>query len=261
MVLGGISLRDEGWNTTHEAMMSILRQYFGGTLPPQFELHAKELLAPNGEKAFAGHPMDKRAALARSLLELLRERKHGTHFFAIHKKQMMAATCIYPACYNLNVPYLVAFDYLITYINWKVKRRLGSTARGLVILDRKDQFHDEIEAITHDRRFGGAAAHRVKWIVEFSYSVDSKKNPMIQFSDLTAFCVRRFLEIECGYRDNWKPETKQFYAEAFSLIVDRQDKTTVEERDGKNSSHLNTYLIEIRATPRPKWRKHYGLSG
>jgi hypothetical protein len=258
-VLGGISLRDEGWNTTHAAMTDLLQNYFGGALPPQFELHAKELLAPQGEGEFAGHPMEKRAALARSLLQLLRDRKHGTHYFAIHKQRMAGVQCAYTACYNLAIPYLVAFDYLITYINWHVKKRLGSTARGLVVLDRKEEFHNEIEAITDDRRFGGTQAHRVKWIVEFSYSVDSKKNPMIQLSDLTALCVRRFLEIECGYRDQWTSAAKQFYAEAFALVADRLDKVKIEPRNGRHSEHLNKYLSQINAAPRPRWRKVYGL--
>ena len=259
MVLGGISLRDEGWNTTHAAMTALLEGYFGGALPPQFELHAKELLAPQGEGVFAGHPMEQRAALARALLQLLHERKHGTHYFAIHKQRMAGAQCAYPACYNLAIPYLVAFDYLITYINRQVKERLGRTARGLVIFDRKEQFHSEIEAITHDRRFGGAAAHRVKWIVEFSYSVDSKKNPMIQLSDLAALCVRRFLEIDGGHHDQWTQGAKRFYAEAFALVADRLDKVKLEPRSGRNSEHLNKYLAHISAVPRSRWRREYGL--
>jgi hypothetical protein len=46
----------------------------------------------------------------------------------------------------------------------------------MIILDKKDQYHSEIEQLMHARRFGGIVAHRVKWIVEFSYTVDSKKN-------------------------------------------------------------------------------------
>lgn len=258
-VLGGISLRDEGWNATHQAMLELLKQYFGGALPPQFELHAKELLAPQGEGPFGGHPIQQRSDLARALLELLHERKHGTHFFALHKQQIDFGKCEYPACYDMRVPYLVAFDYLITYMNWQVKERLGSTARGMVIFDRKEQFHSQIEAITHERRFGGTQAHRVKWIVEFSYAVDSLKNPMIQLSDLVSLCVRRFLEIDGGYHPQWTPQSTQFYAEAYSLVVDRLDKLGIEQREGRKSDLLNRYLEEIAAKPRSRWRKHYGV--
>jgi hypothetical protein len=259
MVLGGISLRDEGWNATHSAMLDRLRSYFGGALPPQFELHAKQLLAPQGEGPFAGHPMQQRSELARALLQLLHERRHGTHFFGLNKQQMDGANCQYPACYNLKAPYLVAFDYLITYINWQVKERLGSTARGMVIFDRKEQFHPDVEAVTHQRRFGGTQAHRVKWIVEFSYAVDSLKNPMIQLSDLVSLCVRRFLEIDAGYHPQWTTSASQFYAEAYALITDRLDKVGIEPRGGRQSEHLNAYLEQIAARPRSRWRRHYGV--
>jgi hypothetical protein len=97
MVLGGISLRDEGWNTTYTDMRTLLENYFGGALQAQFELHAKELLSPQGEGVFAGQPIEQRADLARSLLRLLHERKHGTHYFAIHKQRMTGVKCAYTA--------------------------------------------------------------------------------------------------------------------------------------------------------------------
>jgi hypothetical protein len=37
--------------------------------------------------------------------------------------------------------------------------------------------------------------------VEFAYPVDSSKNPMVKLSDLVTFCIRKFLEVENGYRD------------------------------------------------------------
>jgi hypothetical protein len=40
-------------------------------LPPQFDLHAKELLARHEEGPFARHSIQQRSDLARALLELL----------------------------------------------------------------------------------------------------------------------------------------------------------------------------------------------
>ncbi|MCF7222884.1 DUF3800 domain-containing protein [Marilutibacter chinensis] len=62
-VLGGVNLRDEGWNTTYAALSDVITGYFGGTLPTGFELHGCELLSPNGEGPFAGHPIDRRLQL------------------------------------------------------------------------------------------------------------------------------------------------------------------------------------------------------
>ena len=39
---------------------------------------------------------------------------------------------------ELKTPYLLCYDNGITTIEWFVKERLGSTARGMVIIDEKD---------------------------------------------------------------------------------------------------------------------------
>ena len=259
IVLGGISVRDEGWNATQEQLREILAAYFGGRIPANFELHAKELLCPNGEGPFAGHAIEQRCTLALSLLSLLSERSHGAHYIALDKAQLAATPLGAPVPYGPNQPYLVGFDYLITYINWYVRDRLGISARGMIILDKKDQYHQLIEHLMHERRFGGAATHRVKWVVEFSYSVDSKKNAMVQLSDLVIYCVKRFIEVDAGHRANWPQGTKDFYARCFSLVRERVQRAALVERTGRNMDQLNAFLTTVRAEPRTQWRRHYDL--
>ena len=90
-VIGGISVRDEGWNTTQEYLAQIVSDYFGGNIPNSFELHSKELLSPNGDGPFAGHEMQPRCELALRLLGLLTERAHGVHYLAIDKQSLVGA--------------------------------------------------------------------------------------------------------------------------------------------------------------------------
>ncbi len=259
-VLGGISVRDEGWNTTQEHLVQIVSDYFGGNTPNGFELHAKELLCPEGDGPFAGHDLQRRCELALRLLSLLSERAHGVHYLAIDKQALAAANHDAPVPYGSDQPYPIGFDYLISYINWYVRDRLGVSARGMVILDQKDQHHDLIEQLMHERRFAGAVAHRVKWVVEFSYSVDSQKNPMVQLSDLVIYCTKRFIEIERGHRDNWSQDAKNFYARCYSIIRERVARTTLVERNGRNMDRLNAFITSVRAEPRTQWRRHYDLA-
>ena len=217
------------------------------------------MLSPNGEGPFAGHDIEKRLQLVREVLSLLDELGHDAFFYAIEKEVLNGRECDYDFAFDYKTPYLCAFDYLVTYINWHVKKNLGHTARGLIVLDEKENLHADIERIVHSRRFEGAVAHRVKWVVEFSYPVDSRKNPMIQISDLVALCLRRFLEIDKGYRDSWPEVVKKFYAECYKTIDSRIRRKNIVERTGKKSKNLNDFMSEIQCKPRTRWKSHYGV--
>lgn len=258
-VLGGVSVRDEGWIETQKVLVSIINEYFHGSVPDNFELHAEQLLSPYGDGPFSGHDRSRRNALAKSILNLLADRSHDVHLYAIDKAKLSSETCSVDMPYDTKVPYLVAFDYLITYINWFVKEKLGKSARGMLIIDVKEEFREDIERITHYRRFEGPAGHRVKRIVEFSYPVDSRKNPMIQLSDLVVFCTRKFLEIDLGYRNTYSEEAKRFFAECYALIHGRIRRKNLVEREGRGMKALNSFLRKIQAKPTGQWKKKYGL--
>ena len=258
-ILGGISVRDEGWNATQEQLASIIDNYFVGSIPEGFELHSEDLLSPIGDGFFSGHDRNKRNTLAKNILGLLSVRGHDVHCYAIDKAKLASESCSIDVSYDCKIPYLVSYDYLITYINWFLKEKRGRSARGMLIIDTKEQFQSGIEMITSKRRFGDSKSHRVKWIVEFSYPIDSHKNPMIQISDLVVFCTRKFLEIEGGYRDDYSSEAKQFYSECYALIHDRIPRITLVQRQGRNMAGLNSFLNAIQAKPAHRWKKKYGL--
>lgn len=262
LVLGGISVRDKGWNESQKMLNNLFESFFNGEIPENFELHADDLLSPNGDGHFAGIDAQQRYGLAVDVLQILQERSHGVHYLAIDKAKLHDAPDLNMVLsYNPRRPYLLAFDFLITYIHWFVKEKLGSSARGMIILDQKENYHNDIERIMRDRRYSGPNAHRLKWIVEFSYPIDSKKNPMIQFSDLVIYCIRRFIELENGYRENWPQEAKDFYARCYSMIRERVAKTTLVERQGRGLNRLNDFFSQVRVEPRRQWRRYYNIEG
>jgi hypothetical protein len=261
MVIGGISLSDEKWNNTHQILSEIISGYFNGTVPQNFELHSKELLSPSGEGPFVGQPMETRCNLAKDILNVLISNSHNVHLIALNKRLIRDTECICEGLvFDPKIPYLLGFDYLVTYINWFIKERLGRTARGLIILDKKEQHHSDIEQIMHNRRFVTTAAHRVKRIVEFGYPIDSRKNPMIQLSDLVIYCTKRFYEIERGLRNNWTQETKDFYAQCYQIIDTRIIRKSIVDRSERNFQNFNDFISSVHVLPTRQWKRKYDLT-
>ena len=258
-VLGGLSVRDEGWNKTQQEFQKIIANYFSGSIPTNFELHAVQLLSPNGDGPFSGHDRKRRNDLAKQLLGLLAKRRHDVHLYAIDKARLEKHHYSVNNVYDSKTPYLIAYDYMLTHINWFIKEKLGKSARAMLIIDAKKQFEKDIERITHYRRFETVSAHRVKWIVEFSYPVDSRKNPMVQLSDLIVFCAKKFLEVDGGYRNSYPNAAKTFFAECYQLIDDRITRKKMVMRKGRGTDEINEFLNDIRATPKGHWKKRYGI--
>ena len=260
-VLGGISVKDQGWVNTTETMEEVIIDYFSpNPIPADFELHAHELLSPDGDGPFTGHDREKRNNLALSLLDIIKNRKHQVHFVAIDKILMNSeAIGSEHDVFNARIPYLLSFDYMTTLINQYVKDHLGRTARGIIILDEKELFDREIARISRYRRFEVAKTRRIKRIVEFSYSIDSKKHPMIQLSDLVIYCTKKFLEMDRGYRETWTEPAKAFYANCFDKVYIRVKQKTLVRQLGRHADGVNSLLERIVVKPRRRWKHHYGL--
>ena len=169
-VIGGIDVTDEKWRETNGIFREVLAGFFGGKLPDNFELHAHDLV--NGDGVFAGKARGDRNALAHSLLDVIDKRGHGIHFVGIDKPKLDAAAAAQHAVIDCRIPYQLGFNYLVTYIERYVKERLGHSARGMIILDKKDMYQDQIDRLTHYRRYEVSNVRKLKWIVEFSYPVE-----------------------------------------------------------------------------------------
>ena len=260
-VLGGVSVKDQGWVATTEAIETMFRNYFDPhPIPAGFELHAHELLSPNGVGPFAGHDRARRNQLALDMLDLIRTRSHQVHFVALDKNLMEEeATGAEHAVFDARIPYLLGFDYMTTLINHHVKARLGHTARGIIILDEKEMFEDQIAQIARYRRFEVAKAQRIKWLVEFSYSIDSEKHPVIQLTDLTIYCIKKFLEMDRGYRNGWPQPAKDFYAQCFDRVYARVPQKPIVEQAGRHANGVNGLLGVVAVRPRRAWKAHYGV--
>jgi hypothetical protein len=255
-VLGGLILRDEGWNKTHTEFQKIISNYFENNVPEHFEFHTQDLFSNNGTRHFEGHSRERRNQLINDILDLVASRKHHYYYFGIDKAKLTDynTTQVRDRNYfELKTPYLIAYDYLITTYEKYTKEKLGRSARAMVILDKKDIFIREIEAITRYRRFESAVGKRMKWIVEFSFPVDSEKNTMIQISDLLLYLTRKYLEIENGYKDNFSAEIKNIFRDFYKKINARLIYKRIQTETGRNSNYYNDFIASICSLPSTRW--------
>lgn len=256
-VLGGIIVKDKGWNKTHGEFEKIINAYFNNAVPINFELHSHELLSPKGDGHFAGHDRARRNKLALDLLTLLQTRGHQVFLHAIDKNRLHAfdvAPIRNKDHVELKTPYLLCYDNGITTIEWFVKARLGSSARGMVIIDEKEGLKTEIEELTKHRRFHPTKTKRVKWISEFSYPIDSEKNPMVQLSDLVCFTSKKYLGIENGYHDAYPRAAKEFYRELYLIIDDRLIKKGIVPEEGRHAHAFNDFMRDVTPKPGNSWK-------
>ncbi len=216
------------------------------------------MFSPDGGEFFRGHSREKRNAFANSLLDLLAERSHNTFYVVIDKNDLLNADASHICTknyLNCKIPYLVAYDYLISNLEWFTKVKLGKSARGLIIIDIKDQYESQIAMITNHRRYICPTAQRVKWLVEFTYSVDSRKNPMVQLSDLICFIVKKYMEIDLGYKNAYSAPVKTLFRDMYSKIHDRSIKKEIQNETGRNSNYYNDFLKEVIKFPNRNFKR------
>lgn len=252
----------QGWAKTTAEFEKVVADFFSpNPAPENFELHAHELLSPNGDGPFAGVDRERRNKFALDLLNILHVRSEAVHFFVIEKSALdKEASGNESNVYSTRTPYLIAFDYMVTAIENYTKKKLGRTVRSMMIIDEKEMFEKQIADITRYRRFENTKTHRIKWLVEFSYSIDSRKHPFVQLSDLVVFCVKKFYEVDLGYRDNWPDEAKVFFADTFKVIYDRCKQKQFIDQPGAAAKGVNGLLEKIFRKPRHGWKNHYGVN-
>jgi hypothetical protein len=94
------------------------------------------------------------AILALALLDLIITLKHRTHFIGIDKRRLLKhADGEEHDIINCQTPYLLGFNYLVSYLERFVREGCGRSARGMIIIDQKDTYLTQVDKLTHYRRF------------------------------------------------------------------------------------------------------------
>ena len=248
-VLGVFSVSDEKWNSLENAYKEKISNFLGRYYTNNFELHSEKMR--NRQDIWSNYTFEQLNKLTLDLIDLIVSNGHKIHFFTIDKKKMSTTPYVdYP--YDFN-PYFLAYEYILNYINSYISNVLGKSARGIFIIDEKGNVHgqnlyyDTIRKITDKCRYEVPKNNRLKRIVEFTYPIDSRKNSMIQLSDLIIYCIKKHFE----YKFNLIPANKvakNFYDQCFKKIkqgIWRKKFIECTMCGASDKKKLNTYLKSI----------------
>jgi hypothetical protein len=258
-VLGGVTVSDKSWRKATDAVQDIITDFFNRAVPDGFELHAHELVAHQGP--FAEHSQEDCNALALALLDVVIDLKHRTHFVAIDKRLLLEhADGEEHNIIDCKAPYLLAFNYLVSYLERFVREQCGKSARGMIIIDRKDMYLTPVDKLTHYRRFEVPKGRQLKRVVEFSHSIDSLRHPLIQLSDLVIYTTRKFLECDNRYRPNWSAEAKNFFASCYDRVQTRMWRTNLIDVEGEEEQEAHALLKLCQSTHNGQWKRNYTIA-
>jgi len=245
-VMAGVLVSDEKWRKTELAVASTLSVAFKGIMPPNFELHAHQLLSPKGEGPFEGWERERRNKLASDLLTILTTEKHSVFIQIIHKKKM-GEVLPPPDDYgfNWNNPWELGFHCFLTKFEEFLRSpKTGRTSSGLVIIDHDDQLMGVVRG--HSKKRQQAKGWReLKKVVEIGYSAASHANPMVQLTDLVAFTMKKWAESQIEFSAQWPSEAHEVYQQYRTQIWSRTQFKELRFNMLKVPSAFTTYLTEL----------------
>ena len=221
-VMSSLVVSDEKWSKTTRAVLEVITKYLGKDPGRDFELHACELLAPDGEGPFAGHPREARNQLALDLLSVISERGHCIFHVPIYKSKLaVLETPSKEWGFDWKYPWQMGFHLQMTMFEEFLRSSAtGSTSTGLAIVDHEDKCVDFVRRHTAYRH-GQKGWQQLKKVVEIGYSASSHANPLIQMADLTAFTLKKYYETRIEFSSKWPQEAKEFFEKCKSVVWPR----------------------------------------
>jgi hypothetical protein len=221
-VMASVIVSDEKWRTTNELVREKLQSYFGAPLSPGFELHACELLSPDGDGPFAGDDRQKRSQLALDLLAVIGQRGHYVFHVPVYKSTL-ASTAEPDKDWGFGWlhPWEFAFAFQVTMFEEFLRSTsTGASSTGLVIVDHEDACVDFVREHTANRQ-SDTGWKELKKVVEIGYSAASHANSLIQLTDLVAFTLKKYYELDTPNGASWPPAAKDFFSECKSVMWPR----------------------------------------
>jgi hypothetical protein len=193
-VLAALIVPESVWLDLEKRLVEAIENFFPER-PPDFEVHANQLLNPRG--FFRAFPMAHRLEFYRTWLSIAASLRLRLVSRAIVKKryaQWLLET--YGPGVAIN-PHNVAFVLTAQVVNEFLRATPGSPL-GILISDENHEVMPDIEKSIRLLR-GEAGSLRLSQIVEKGFFIESRKSHILQLCDLCAYAIRRSEEQKTGH--------------------------------------------------------------
>jgi hypothetical protein len=246
-VMAGLLVSDERWKKTERESQRIVKSAFGAALPTGFELHAGDLLAPQGQGPFVGWARQSRNQLALDLLQLIDQRNHQVLIQFVHKPRLaVAAPPTVPLAIDWKDPWEVGFASVLTMTEEFLRSgRTGRSSTGMVIIDHEPLYLQVIRSHARGRQLA-TGWQQTRKVMEIGYSAVSHANPMIQLADLIAFTMKKWAMSEAGYGSGWPPGAHTFFKQCRDIVWPRMEFKMLKFAKLNVPAAFTDYLKEVR---------------
>jgi len=193
-VLAALIVPESVWLNLEKRLLESIEHHFPER-PPNFEVHANELL--NARGFFRAFPIAHRLEFYRDWLSIAASLQLRLVSRAIVKKRYAAWLLdTYGPGVVIN-PHNVAFVLTAQVVNEFLRTTPGSPL-GILISDENHEVMPDIEKSIRLLR-GEAGSLRLSQIVEKGFFIESQKSHILQLCDLCAYAIRRAEEQKIGH--------------------------------------------------------------
>ena len=191
-ILGGVSVFER-------QIFHLIREFdqfvnsLGLGAPEDIELHAS-VIAAGRQKPWKGVPRKRRLEIIEAALEVLR---------ASHRSNSLFAIAVDKAHRAPHDPVEYAFEEICNRFNLRLTRlfnragrRLDEAQRGLVVMDKSDNYESALQSLARTFRAKGTRWGDLRNMSEVPMFVDSRASRIVQIADLVAWAVWRRYEFQ-----------------------------------------------------------------
>jgi hypothetical protein len=194
-VLGALVVPEARWLPLEIDLTALVERFFPAPRPPDFELHATELINPRGY--FRQFPIQHRLDFVREIMQTAARHQLRFVYRAIVKKRFAAwLENTFGAGVLIN-PHVAAFSLVAQVIQEHLKSLPGAPLGIFISDDNREVAPDVEKSIRILRR--DSSTLRLGQIIEKGFFIDSRTSLPLQLCDLCTYAARRREEQKAGF--------------------------------------------------------------